>query len=469
MVKVSRWWVFAAVALGSLVGGIDGSITNTVLPVLAHDFNASVSVIGWVLMSYLLVMSSMLLTVGRLGDVAGHKRIFLMGFVVFVAASAVCGAAPNEGVLIAARAVQGCGAAMISATGVVLVTQAFGREQRGRGIGLLVAVTYFGLAIGPALGGLLAASFSWRAVFYVNLPIGALGVLLGRRVLPNDTAVTGSVQFDLKGAALSVVALTALLIGISQGGSWGWTSPAILAAFAVALLAAALFVQTELRHPAPMLDLRLFKSRLFSAAASCSVLFYVGAFFQSLLVPFYLVQGRQFSVSEAGLLLVVSPVVMMCLAPAAGWLSDRIGSRLLSSAGMAISGVGLLTLAALGPAASLTQIVLAQVIAGAGNGLFSSPNMSTIMGSAPRERQGTAAGVQAVARNFGMVLGVALASALFSARLAALGGALVPAYHDAMLVGTAIMFLGALLSSVRGESRLPSEVGLPASSAPATT
>lgn len=452
----SRWWVFGSVALGSLVSGIDGSITNTVLPVMARDFNASVSTIGWVLMAYLLVMSSLLLTVGRLGDLAGHKRIFLAGFALFIGASAVCGAAPSEGVLIGARAVQGAGAAMISATGVVLITQAFGREQRGRGIGLLVAVTYFGLAVGPAVGGLLAGAFSWRAVFYINLPIGIAGVLLGRRVLPDDTAITGNVRFDLKGAGLSIIALTALLIGISQGESWGWTSPGILAAFAAALLAGALFVLWELRHPAPMLDLRLFRNRLFSAAAGCSVLFYIGAFFQGLLVPFYLVQGRQLGVSQAGLLLVVSPMIMMVLAPAAGRLSDRIGSRLLSSAGIAISSGGLFALAMLGPSASFAQIVLAEVLAGVGNGLFSSPNISTIMGSVPRERQGTAAGVQAVGRNIGMVLGVALASALFTARMTALGGPshLIDAYHDAMLVGSAIMLAGAILSSVRGESRL---------------
>lgn len=450
----TKWLILAAVGLGSLVSGIDSSITNTVLPVIGEDFHASVTTIEWVLMAYLLVMSSLLLTMGRLGDLTGHRRVYLTGFGTFVAASMVCGAAPNELVLIAFRGVQACGAAMLSATGIVLITQAFGVRERGKGIGLLIAITYFGLAVGPALGGFLAGLFTWRAVFYVNVPVGLIGILLGLRILPKDTAVGGKPRFDLAGAALSAFILTCFLLALSQGQTWGWLSPATLACWALAVAGVAAFAPLELRHPEPMLDLRLFRARLFTTAVVSAMLFYAGTFFQFFLLPFYLVQARRFAVNTAGVLLIVTPVIMCVLAPRAGRLSDRIGSRVPSTLGMILASLGLVSLAYLGPHASITQIVLSEALMGVGSGMFSSPNTSTIMGSVSRERQGTAAGMQAVARNAGMVLGVALAGALLAIRLAALGGQshFIPAYHDTLLIGGGIMLIGAALSSTRGRT-----------------
>ena len=448
----SKRWILAAVGVGNLVSAIDGSVANTVLPVIAAEFHASIGVIEWVLMAYLVAMTSLLLSAGRLGDVAGHRRVFLAGFATFVAASAACGAAPTELVLIVFRAIQGSGAAMMSATGIVLVTQAFGPKERGKSIGLIVGIVYFGLAVGPALGGLLAGAFGWRAVFYINVPIGLAGLALGLRILPKGTSSQQQATFDVLGAAMSALGLTSLLIGLSQGQSWGWTSVPTLASIAAAVILLTLFVLLELRAEAPMLDLRLFRNRLLSAAMGSSVIFYAGVFFPSLLLPFYLLQQRHFPVSTAGLLLMVTPAAMMLLAPQAGKASDKLGSRLLSTAGVVFSAAGLVAVALLGPNSTIGQIVLAELILGLGSGIFSSPNISTIMGAVPRERQGTAAGIQAVARNSGMVLGIALAGAILSSRLAALGGQahFIEAYRDTLIAGAAFMLSGALLSATRG-------------------
>ncbi len=448
----SRAWVVAAVGLGSLIGAIDGSVANTVLPVIAVDFKAGIQVIEWVLLAYLLVLSSALLTVGKWGDLAGHRRMFLAGFVVFGVASMVCGAAPNELVLIIFRGLQGGGAAMLSASGIVMVTRVFGRRERGKGIGLIVGIIYFGLAVGPAVGGFLAAAMSWRAVFYINLPIAVVGLLLGARVLPRDAPAERQPRFDLVGAALSAVALAALLVGLSQGEMWGWTSLLTVAMFAVAVAGSAAFVVVEVRHPQPVLDLRLFRNRLFGAAVGSATIFYAGAFFSYLQLPFYLLQARHFSLSQAGLLLVVSPSVMMILAPLAGRLSDRIGSRVLSTAGLLLSAAGSVLLALLGPASGIHDIVLAGIVMGAGNGMFSTPNTSTIMGAVPPAHHGTASGTQAVARNVGMVVGIALAGTIYSARLAALGGpsAFYTAYRDTLFVAAALLLSGSVLSAVRG-------------------
>jgi len=195
------WWILTAVGLGSLVGGIDGSVTNTVLPIIGADFHANVTTIEWVLMVYLLVMGSLMLTFGRLSDLLGHRRVYLAGFMLFVAASLGAGAAPNELVLIGFRALQGAGAALMASSGLALVTQAFGPRNRGKGIGMMISLTYFGLAIGPAVGGFLAAAFTWRAVFYVNAPLGLFGIVMGLRILPHDHGVRRQVHFDLLGAA----------------------------------------------------------------------------------------------------------------------------------------------------------------------------------------------------------------------------------------------------------------------------
>lgn len=450
----NRLWILAAVGLGSLVGGIDASITNTVLPFIEQDFHASITTISWVLMAYLLTLSATLLTAGRVGDLVGHRRVFLLGFVVFGLSSAVCGAAPSELVLIGFRAVQACGGAMMASTSFVLIGQAYGSKERGRGIGLLIAITYFGLSVGPALGGFLASSFSWRAVFYVNVPICVVGLALGWRILPRDTGVTAHVGFDVLGAAASVAALSGLLIALSEGQTWGWKSAGTLTSLFVAIVAAGLFIPLELTRLEPMLDLRLFRDRLFSFATGSAMLNYAGNFFQALLLPFYFLQLRAFTLDETGLLLVVTPVFMMLLSPLSGRVSDRIGSRLPSTAGMLFCSAALVGFAMFNARSPIPQIMVTEVVMGIGTGLFTSPNTSTIMGSVPPDRQGTAAGMQAVARNVGMVIGIAMAGAIFSARLAALGGAgnFVPAYRDTLLVGAAVMFAGAILSSRRGSS-----------------
>lgn len=448
----NRWWILGAIGLGSLVSGIDSSVTNTVLPVISTDFHTGLGTIEWVLMGYLLAQSALLLTMGRLGDLTGHRRVYLGGMGIFLVASIICGAAPNDIVLIIFRAVQGCGAAMMGATGVVIITQAFGTRDRGKGIGLMIGITYFGLSAGPAVGGLLAGAFSWRAVFFINVPICIAGLIVGLRILPAGTQVKRRVSFDVRGAVTSVIALTSLLLALSHGDAWGWTSPVTIVTVFVALAAGVLFVAIELERTEPMLELRLFRNRLFTSATSSAMLNYTGTFFSSFLLPFYLVQARGFPVNTAGLLLIASPVVMAILAPLSGRLSDRVGSRLPCTAGMVFCTIGLVALAFLRTDASIAQILLSSSLIGLGSGLFTSPNTSTIMGAVETERQGTAAGVQAVARNVGMVFGIALAGAIFSARLSALGGQshFVPAFHDTLLVGAAIMLVGAILSSTRG-------------------
>jgi EmrB/QacA subfamily drug resistance transporter len=449
-----KWWVLLSVGVGTFMSALDGSVVNTVLPVVNRSFGSQVASVEWVVTVYLLVVSGLLLTFGRLGDLRGHKAIYALGFVVFVLGSALCGIAPTVGALIGFRALQALGAAMLFANSPAILTKNFPATQRGQALGLQATMTYLGLTTGPSLGGWLTSQFGWRAVFYINLPVGLLAWLLCLRFIPRDAAQENTERFDLLGGLTFTGGLVALLLGLNQGHAWGWTSPALLALLVAAVLLLSAFVIVERRVPYPMLDLSLFQRPLFSIATASAVLNYICVYSITFLMPFYLIQGRGLDTARAGLLLTAQPLIMAVAAPLSGTLSDRIGSRLPGTLGMLILAIGLFVLAGLGPGAPWGRVALALATAGLGTGMFVSPNNSALMGAAPRHRQGIAAGMLATARNVGMVLGVGLAGAILTTVLAndpgnASGMALFTGVKDGFLVATGVAVLGALTSVVR--------------------
>lgn len=446
----AKWWVLIAIGIGTFMAALDGSVVNTVLPVISGFFETGIPYIQWVVTVYMLVLSGLLLSFGRLGDMRGHKRVYLMGFGVFVMASALCGLAPNAPALIAFRGLQALGAAMLSANSPAILTKTFPASQRGQALGLLATMTYLGLTVGPSLGGWLAFNFSWRWIFYINVPVGLLAILLSLRHIPNDRGSALVERFDLAGSGAFMVGLVALLLGLNQGYAWGWFSAPILALLGGAGAVLAIFIYIERTVPHPMLDLSLFRVQLFRVSVFSAVLNYICIFSIIFLLPFYLIQGRGFSTAEAGLLLTAQPIVMALVAPISGSLSDKIGARILTILGMFILAGGLLFMARLGPESSHFQIISGLAWVGLGTGIFISPNNSALMGSAPRSRQGIAAGILATARNAGMALGVGLSGAVFTTMLArgqAAGAplALYSAFSTSFLVAAGIALLGAII------------------------
>ena len=441
---------------------LDTSVVNTVLPIVGKTFHSEVANVEWVVSIYLLGLSSLLLSFGRLGDMRGHKRVYILGFGVFVASSMLCGLAPNLLTLVIFRGLQAIGAAMLAANSPAILTKNFPAEQRGQALGLQATMTYLGLTIGPSFGGWLASWVGWRAVFYINFPVGLLAIWLSLRSIPDDRSHKVNESFDWPGAVVFMVALSSLLLGLNQGHKWGWGSPQVLGLLGGAVVLAFLFLWLERRAKNPMIDLNLFRHKHFSLTTASAILNYIGVYSVTFLMPFYLIQGRLLTTAEAGLLLTTQPVIMAITAPISGTLSDRLGTRWPAMLGMTGLTIGLFLLSRLGPESPVQSIVLALGVMGLGTGTFISPNNSALMGAAPRQRQGIAAGILATARNFGMVLGVGLSGSIFTTIVArgqasavvgeTNGDVFFRAIQICFLVVAGIACLGIITSASRVES-----------------
>ncbi len=454
---------------------IDSSIVNVSLPVIAHGFDVPLGGrVEWVVIAYLVVIAALLLTAGRFADVFSRRKTWGTGLVVFVLGSALCGAAPSLAALIAFRGLQGVGSAMIMAVSPAMLLAAFPGEQRGRVLGLNAVVVGLGISIGPTLGGVITQHFGWRWIFYVNMPLGAAGVIGAIRVLPREQSAPRG-RVDWVGALLLAVGLGTLTGTLSFATELGWTSAPLLAGLAIAGSSLATLVARLARVRDPLIDPTLFANRIF-ASASASLLFaFMATFAVAFLMPFYLEQLRGWPAQRAGLFLTPLPLTIALVSPATGALADRIGTRKLAATGMFIAAAGLSILGSIGESTSVVELFLVLALIGVGQATFQPPNNSALMGAAPRERQGVAAGVLATGRVVGQSLSIALAGALFAAfRGVAPGGrgaargTIAPQDVPAFLSGLHAAFIGcavmALIASMTALVRGPETAarGVPA-------
>lgn len=446
-----KWIVLLAIGIGAFMSSLDGSVVNIILPVLTKELHSDVAAIQWVVVVYLLVVSGLLLTFGRLGDLRGHKSIYILGYGIFILGSMFCGMATTTGALVAFRAFQAIGAAVLTANSPAILTHNFPASQRGRALGLQSAMVYLGLTIGPSLGGWLATNFGWRVVFYINVPVGLAAFLLSLWFIPADAPRVKDEKFDLPGSVIFMAGLIALMLGLNRGHDWGWASPAILGLLALALALLVFFIYVQQRAAFPMLDLTLFRKRIFSASLASALLNYVAVNVVIFTTPFFLIQGRGLNAAQAGMVMTAQPLVMAMVAPISGALSDRIGSRILATSGSLVLACGLLWLSRLSASSPLPYVAAGLAISGLGSGLFASPNTSAILGAAPRHRQGIAAGMTATGRNVGMVLGVGLAGAIYTTLATQPGAnALVHAVNVGFGVAVIVALMSGAASIVRG-------------------
>jgi EmrB/QacA subfamily drug resistance transporter len=404
--STQRFQILFSIMFGIIMAPIDASMVNVILPTLTEVFSTEIALAQWVPMIYLLIISSLLLFFGRLGDIWGYKQVFMCGLGCFVAASGLCGLSPNIQWLIAFRAAQGVGAAMMMAVPLAMITACFPSDALGRALGTYSVSISAGLAIGPSFGGALASWLGWRVAFLINVPIGLAALLVAQKVLPNVKGEPG--KNDYWGAFLSFVCLFSLLMGINRAQSSGVTTAtlALLVTFAAAGTA---FFLVEKNMAQPMLDFDLFKNMTFAFGSISALLNFMAQYVVIFLTPFYLQRVFALPPEKVGLIMTAFPLAVMVVAPLSGWLSDRIGSRLLCCLGSLVCAGAMMLLAGLRPSSGSLDVALRLALFGVGTGIFQSPNTSAAMGGVPRPHLGVASAVLSEMRNVGMVMGIGLA------------------------------------------------------------
>lgn len=466
--RSDKWAVFAVVAVGVFMSTLDGSIVNIALPTIMRDLAVPLATVEWVMMIYLLTVSSLLLSFGRLGDIRGRRWVYTRGLAVFAAGSLCCALAKSALWLIGSRAFQGIGAAMVMSCTQAIVADAFPESERGKALGTLGAVVASGLSVGPALGGWILHVASWPFIFWINIPIGLATALWADRLLLHGGRddVTRRESFDGWGALLLAVSTGALLAAVTHGYDWGYASLPFLSLMGLSLLAGLGLIRREGRVPFPLISPSLLRIRLFILPVAAAMILFAGLFTIIFLMPFFLIHPCGFSSRETGLIMVTPFVFLFLFAPVSGALSDRVGSRWLCTAGMAILTVAFILLACLEPDFSMSQIAWRMAVSGIGVALFIAPNNAEVMSAVPARFMGVAAGTVATVRNLGMVGGIALAGTLFNSVFFSLNGGrpltvygpelepvFMEAFRFAMISGVAIGLAGILVTFLRGPDK----------------
>jgi len=447
-----RWYVLATVGIGTFMATLDGSIVNVALPTLSGQLHSNLSTLQWVVTAYLLTITSLLPVFGRLSDLVGRKKVFGLGFLVFILGSALCGLAQNIWFLVGTRILQAVGAAMLMSNSAAIITAIFPPRERGRALGLTGTVVALGSLTGPALGGILIGIASWRSIFYINVPIGLMGFAAVLLILPIDVPSKEKESFDFLGAVTFTFGMILVLLGITNGEDWGWSSFPVLLSVGVGMVSLVVFFLTERRIKHPMIDLSLFRNRPFLIGNLSGGLSFVAMFANTMILPFYLQGILNYRPAQVGLILMVFPIAMAIVAPLSGHASDKFGPMVLTTSGLVITGLGLFYFSTLTATTNFYQILPGSILTGVGAGMFQSPNNSSVMSSVPPRKLGIAGGINSLVRNLGMVIGIAWSVALFES----LGGVSLPksdqingfmfAYHSVMLVAMGIALVAAVIS-----------------------
>jgi EmrB/QacA subfamily drug resistance transporter len=408
-----RWWTLGVLSLSLFVIGLDNTILNVALPSLVGDLDASAGQLQWIVDSYILVFAGLLLTLGSLGDRFGHKKLLTGGLLIFGLGSALSAVASSAEMLIGTRALMGVGGAAIMPATLSVITHVFPAGERGKAIGIWAAVSGLGIAIGPVAGGWLLEHFDWGAVFWVNVPVVIAAVVLGRSLVPM-TRDAGATRLDPVGAGLSIAGLGALVWGIIETHERGWGDPLVLGAFVGSVVVLGLFAAWELRRDAPMLDLRLFRNRAFSAAGGAIALIFFALFGTVFLTTQYLQSVQGLDALEAGIRILPVAAGIIVGGPLSAKLSERFGARAVITAGMTVITAGLFVLAGLEVDSAYATFALGIGTLGLGMGLSMTPATDAIMGTLPLEKSGVGSATNDTVRQIGGALGVAVLGSLLA-------------------------------------------------------
>ncbi len=391
---------------------LDNTVVNVALPSIQRHLGSGVSGLQWIVDAYTLVFASLMLSGGTLGDIFGRKRFFIIGLSVFTAGSLLCGVAPSLAVLIAGRAVQGLGAAALLPGTLSILTNTFhDPRERAQAIGIWAGVSGMALALGPVVGGTLVDRFGWQSVFFLNVPIGIVALIVALRAVRESKSPEGR-RLDLPGQALAIVALGSLTFALIEANSYGWTSATILSLFVTAAVALAAFLWVELRSPSPMLQLKFFRNPTFAAAAACAGIISFGMFGMFFFMSLFFQSVQDYTPFQAGLRTLPASGVIVIVAPLAGRIAGRIGSKVPMTVGLAMNALAMALMTSIDATTSYSHIWPPLLLAGVGMSLVMTPMTAAVMGAVPRERAGMASATSNASREIGGVFGIALLGAI---------------------------------------------------------
>jgi EmrB/QacA subfamily drug resistance transporter len=454
-------WTLVAVSLAVFMTAVDNTVVNVALPSIRRDLGLGQSALEWIVNGYILAFATLLLTGGRLGDLFGRKRALLLGLVVFTSASFLGGFADSELLLVAARVAQGVGAALMTPATLAIISAAFSAEERGRAIGTWAAVGAFGFGVGPVIGGLLAEHVGWSWIFWINVPVGIVALLVGRRAIVESRDETATRGIDLPGVASSGAGLLALTYALIEANRYGWSSPTILALFTAATIAFAAFIRNELRREEPMLDLSLFRERSFAGGNLVLVLAGFGLFGVFFFLSLYLQGILGLSAVQGGLAFTPLAVVLILASPLSAKLAERLGAARVVAAGMLIFGLGLYLISRAEVGSHYLDVLPGLLIAALGSAL-TTPLTTAVLGSVPVDKAGVASGALNTSRELAGSLGIAVMGAILAARQssslsqgASTATAFVNGYTLALQIGAAIMLAGAIVAALALRQRRP--------------
>jgi EmrB/QacA subfamily drug resistance transporter len=452
---INKKIVLIVATMGAFLTPFMGSAINVALPTIGKEFSMSAIAMGWVATSFLLAAAMSLVPLGRIADIYGRKRVFLCGVVVFTAASLLCGLSPSAEFLIFSRVIQGIGGAMMFGTGAAMLTSAYPPEERGAVLGINVTAVYIGLVIGPFIGGIFTQYIGWRCIFFFTVPLGLLVIFSILWKLKGDWAEARGERFDIIGSVIYGLALLSMMYGFSiLPSSIGFVLIVLGAACLIA------FGLWELKTKSPVLDLNLFvHNRAFAFSNLAALLNYMATFAVGFLLSLYLQYIKGFTPRDAGLILVIQPIVMALLSPLAGRLSDRVEPRILASAGMAMTTIGLVPLILLHHSTSLVQVYASLVVLGLGFALFASPNMNAVMSSVDKRSYGVASGTVGTMRLVGQMFSMGLTMLIFALLIGRVQ--ITPEHYDAFVrsikmvfaILCILCFCGVFASLARGKVR----------------
>lgn len=455
---------------------VDQAGVGIALPKISEEFGLDIPTVQWIYLAYVLSTAIMFMPIGRLADIIGRKKVFLLGWGVNFIGAVVGGAATEFPVILAGKVIQGLGVAGIQGNGMAIISSNFPEHERGKSIGLYTAIIGSGLTSGPMIGGVLVDLLSWRAVFFANLPFGALALFLAllafRPMVPETGPSAGWRTFDWLGAALSAGAFVSFLMGMSNGHRFGWDSAAILASFAASAALFTAFIWWQLKASRPMLDLTLFKSRLFSMGASARFLNFLASSSVMFLMPFYIVKVMGYSEARAGLFLAPGALCMAVIGPISGRLSDRFGSRITATVGQAFEVSALFSLSQISADSSPGYVIMCLTLAGIGSGFFNASNGTAIMSYQPHSKFGIVAALLNVIRTSANITGIAVATTVVTVMMASLGhpatlndiapgayDAFVSGLNRAYLIGGSILLVSMTLAALHGSARRDARIG----------